>query len=38
MVYVDFATQQRIPKASAAFFARVARDNCVPPLPATWPV
>jgi beta-glucosidase len=38
IVYVDFATQQRIPKASAAFFAQVARENCVPPLPATWPV
>jgi len=38
IVYVDFATQQRIPKASASFFARVARDNRVPALPAAWPV
>jgi beta-glucosidase len=38
IVYVDFATQRRIPKASSAFFARVASENAVPPLPATWPV
>jgi beta-glucosidase len=38
IVYVDFATQQRIPKASAAFFARVASENAIPPLPASWPV
>ena len=38
IVYVDFATQRRIPKASAAFYAKVARDNAVPPLPAAWPV
>jgi beta-glucosidase len=38
IVYVDFATQQRIPKASSAFFARVAAANAVPALPATWPV
>jgi beta-glucosidase len=38
IVYVDFATQQRIPKASSAFFAQVARENCVPALPETWPV
>ncbi len=38
IVFVDFATQRRIPKASAAFFARVARENAVPPLPAQWPV
>jgi beta-glucosidase len=38
IVYVDFATQRRIPKASSAFYARVARDNAVPPLPADWPV
>jgi beta-glucosidase len=38
IVFVDFATQRRIPKASAAFYADVARANAVPPLPATWPV
>ena len=38
IVYVDFATQTRIPKASSAFIAKVARDNAVPPLPAAWPV
>ena len=38
IVYVDFATQQRIPKASSAFFARVASENSIPPLPAVWPV
>jgi len=29
---VDFATQQRIPKASARFYAQVVADNAVPPL------
>jgi beta-glucosidase len=38
IVFVDFATQRRIPKASAAFMAKVARDNALPPLPAVWPV
>jgi beta-glucosidase len=38
IVYVDFATQRRIPKASSAFFARVASDNAIPPLPVAWPV
>ncbi len=38
IVYVDFATQRRIPKASSAFFAQVASENTVPALPATWPV
>ena len=38
IVFVDFATQQRIPKSSAAFFAQVARDNALPALPAVWPV
>jgi beta-glucosidase len=38
VVFVDFATQQRIPKASAGFMAEVARDNAIPPLPAAWPV
>jgi beta-glucosidase len=37
IVYVDFATQERIPKASSAFFAQVASDNAVPPLPEEWP-
>ncbi len=34
IVYVDFATQQRIPKASAGFYSGVVRANAVPPLPA----
>jgi beta-glucosidase len=38
IVYVDFATGTRIPKASAGFYAGVARANAVPPLPAHWPV
>jgi beta-glucosidase len=38
IVYVDFATQRRIPKASSAFLARVASENAVPALPAVWPV
>jgi beta-glucosidase len=38
IVFVDFATQQRIPKASATFMAEVARDNAIPALPAAWPV
>jgi beta-glucosidase len=38
IVFVDFATQQRIPKASAVFMAQVARDNAIPALPAAWPV
>ena len=38
IVYIDFATGRRIPKASSAFYAAVARANAVPPLPATWPV
>jgi beta-glucosidase len=37
IVYVDFPTGRRTPKASAAFYARVARQNAVPPLPASWP-
>jgi beta-glucosidase len=36
--YVDFATQDRVPKASAGFYAGVARANAVPPLPIEWPV
>jgi beta-glucosidase len=38
IVYVDFATGRRLPKASSAFYAAVARANAVPPLPAVWPV
>jgi beta-glucosidase len=33
IVFVDFGTQRRIPKASAAFYADIARANAVPPLP-----
>jgi len=36
IVFVDFGTQRRIPKASSAFYAQVARANAVPPLPAEW--
>ena len=32
IVYVDFATQRRIPKSSARFYADVAHANAVPPL------
>jgi len=38
IVYVDFASQKRIPKASADFYAGVVRANAVPALPAEWPV
>jgi len=38
IVFVDFATRNRTPKASAGFYADVARANAVPPLPAEWPV
>jgi len=38
IVYVDFATGRRIPKASSAFYASVAKANTLPPLPAVWPV
>jgi beta-glucosidase len=38
IVFVDFATGTRIPKASSAFYANVARANAVPPLPQEWPV
>jgi beta-glucosidase len=37
IVYVDFPTGRRTPKASAAFYSRVALENAVPPLPASWP-
>jgi beta-glucosidase len=30
LVYVDYATQQRIPKASAGFYSQLARDNALP--------
>jgi beta-glucosidase len=32
IVFVDFSTQRRIPKSSAAFFSAVARANAIPPL------
>jgi beta-glucosidase len=38
IVYVDFPTGRRIPKASAAFYSSVAQANAVPALPAAWPV
>jgi beta-glucosidase len=37
IVFVDFGTQRRIPKASAAFYANVVRANAIPLLPAAWP-
>jgi beta-glucosidase len=37
IVYVDFPTGRRTPKASAAFYSQVATENAVPPLPAAWP-
>jgi beta-glucosidase len=33
IVYVDYQTQRRIPKASASFYASIVRANAVPPLP-----
>jgi beta-glucosidase len=38
IIYVDFPTGRRTPKASADFYASVAKANAVPSLPATWPV
>jgi len=38
IVFVDFATGTRIPKASAGFYASVAGGNAVPALPQEWPV
>ncbi|MGH3166590.1 MAG: glycoside hydrolase family 1 protein, partial [Trebonia sp.] len=32
VVFVDFATQARIPKSSAKFYAETARTNTIPPL------
>ena len=37
IVYVDFPSGRRTPKASAAFYSGVARENAVPPLPPAWP-
>jgi len=37
IVFVDFGTQRRIPKASARFYSNVVRANAIPLLPATWP-
>jgi beta-glucosidase len=37
IVFVDFGTQRRIPKASAAFYAGVVKANAIPLLPAAWP-
>jgi beta-glucosidase len=37
IVYVDFPSGRRTPKASAAFYSRVAQENAVPPMPASWP-
>jgi len=36
IVFIDFGTQRRIPKASARFYSDVVRANAVPPLPARW--
>jgi beta-glucosidase len=33
IVFVDFETQRRIPKSSAAFFAATAKANTIAPLP-----
>jgi beta-glucosidase len=38
IIYVDFATGRRVPKASSAFYASVASANALPALPAVWPV
>ncbi|MBV9204931.1 MAG: beta-glucosidase [Actinobacteria bacterium] len=35
IVFTDFGTQRRIPKASARFYANVVRANAIPLLPAT---
>ena len=37
IVFVDFGTQRRIPKASAQFYSNVVRNNAIPLLPASWP-
>jgi beta-glucosidase len=36
IVFVDFGTQRRIPKASARFYSDTVRANAIPPLPASW--
>jgi beta-glucosidase len=33
IVFVDFGTQRRIPKASSRFYANVVRANAIPSLP-----
>jgi beta-glucosidase len=33
IVFVDFGTQRRVPKASARFYSEVIRANAVPPVP-----
>src|SRR6202167_2196735 len=33
IVFVDFGTQRRIPKASSRFYANVVRANAIPPAP-----
>jgi beta-glucosidase len=37
IIFVDFGTQRRIPKASAHFYSNVVRNNAIPLLPASWP-
>ena len=37
IIFVDFGTQNRIPKSSARFYSQIARANAVPPLPADGP-
>jgi beta-glucosidase len=37
IIFVDFGTQSRIPKASARFYSNVVRTNAIPLLPASWP-
>jgi beta-glucosidase len=37
IVFVDYATQRRIPKASASFYSQIVKANAVPPLPADSP-
>jgi beta-glucosidase len=36
IVFVDFGTQRRIPKASARFYSNVVRANAIPLLPGAW--
>jgi len=37
IIFVDFGSQSRIPKASARFYSNVVRTNAIPLLPASWP-